>query len=186
MGRPLPGRDAHDTHTPDAVDEAVNQWASTWPDLDVSPMEVFGRLHRCYLRYSASLTEVFTRHGINLAAFDVLTALRRSGPPFKMTSRELADSTLISTGGVTLRVDRLESAGLVARERDRNDRRVVYVRLTGAGLDKIHAVAREHFANEADMLLGLDADEQAQLGGLLSRLETSITAEHRRAESNPA
>lgn len=159
---------------PDAVDDAIRQWSETWPELDVSALEVFGRLHRSYVQYAARLNEVFIRHDINLASFDVLTALRRSGPPYKMTSRGLAESSLVSTGGVTLRVDRLESAGLVTRERDEHDRRVVYVRLTDAGLDKIHAVAKEHFANEADMLVGLSGRERTDLGALLSRLETSI------------
>ncbi|KXP14015.1 MarR family winged helix-turn-helix transcriptional regulator [Tsukamurella pseudospumae] len=172
MGRAGSGR--RDQRPSDAVDQATEQWHETWPDLDVSPLQVFGRLHRSYVRYAASLTDLFARHDINIASFDVLTALRRSGAPYRMTSRDLAESSLVSTGGVTLRVDRLEAAGLVTRERDVDDRRVVYVRLTDAGLDKIHTVAREHFANEADMLAGLEADERSELGSLLSRLETSI------------
>ena len=186
MGQPDAGDSVQPSpHLPDAVDDATRQWAETWPDLDVSALQVFGRLHRSYVRYAARLNEVFLRHDINLASFDVLTALRRSGAPYKMTSRALAESSLVSTGGVTLRVDRLESAGLVVRERDDADRRVVYVRLTDAGLDKIHAVAKEHFANESDMLVGLSTVERAELGGLLSRLETSIVTSGE-AESDSA
>ncbi|WP_019203605.1 MarR family winged helix-turn-helix transcriptional regulator [Tsukamurella sp. 1534] len=161
---------------PDTVDFATAQWAENWPDLDVSPLAVLGRLHRTYLLYSQQLNDVFEKHGINLASFDVLATLRRSGPPYQMASRELALASLVSTGGVTLRVDRLEAAGLVERERDRDDRRVVYVRLTDAGLEKIHTVAREHFANEARLLEGLSAAERSSLGELLSTLERSIVA----------
>ncbi|BDH56753.1 MarR family transcriptional regulator [Tsukamurella sp. PLM1] len=161
---------------PDTVDFAIAQWGRNWPGLDVSPLGVLGRLHRTYLLYSQQLNDVFEKHGINLASFDVLATLRRSGPPYQMASRELALASLVSTGGVTLRVDRLEAAGLVERERDRDDRRVVYVRLTDAGLEKIHTVAREHFANEARLLEGLSAEERSSLGELLSTLERSIVS----------
>ncbi|MFI6433352.1 MarR family winged helix-turn-helix transcriptional regulator [Rhodococcus oryzae] len=165
-------RDAVPTH--DAVDDIVSQWASQWPDLDVSALHVFGRLHRSYLRYQTSLAAVFDKHDINIASFDVLAALRRSGPPFRMTSGQLAEMSLVTTGGVTLRVDRLEKAGLVTRERDTEDRRVVYAQLTDKGLRVIQEAALEHFANEARMLAGLSAAERDQLAGLLRKLEHSI------------
>ncbi|MEV0336157.1 MarR family transcriptional regulator [Nocardia sp. NPDC050717] len=158
----------------DAVDDIVRQWAGQWPGLDVSPLQVFGRLHRSYLRYQASLAAVFDAHDINMASFDVLAALRRSGPPFRMTSGQLAEMSLVTTGGITLRVDRLEKAGLVTRVRDTEDRRVVYAQLTDEGLRVIENAALEHFANEARMLAGLSQDQRDQLAGLLRVLEHSI------------
>lgn len=158
----------------DAVDDIVSQWARQRPDLEVSPMKVLGRLHRSYLRYQASLADVFDEYGINMASFDVLAALRRSGPPYRRTSGQLAESALVTTGGVTLRVDRLEKAGLVRRERDPDDRRVVYVQLTDEGLRLIDEVADAHFANETRMLSGMSAKDQHALADLLRKLEHSI------------
>ncbi|MDF3304897.1 MULTISPECIES: MarR family winged helix-turn-helix transcriptional regulator [Rhodococcus] len=164
--RPVPDRDA--------VDDIVDQWAHQWPDLDVSPLKVLGRLHRSYLRYQSSLAAVFEEHGINMASFDVMAALRRSGPPYRMTSGQLAESALVTTGGVTLRVDRLEKAGLVQRERDAEDRRIVHAQLTDEGLRVIEKVAEAHFANESQILSGMSKDDQAALAELLRKLEHSI------------
>jgi len=158
----------------DPVDIIIAQWEREIPDMDVSALAVFGRLHRSYLRYSALIGEVFDRHGINQASFDVLTALRRSEPPHRRTAGELAVTGLITTGGLTLRLDRLEQAGLIIRERDADDRRVVHAQLTDAGLKLIDQVAREHFANELEMLSGLSKPERAQLAALLAKLERSL------------
>jgi DNA-binding MarR family transcriptional regulator len=166
----------------DAVDEIVAQWSRQAPDLDVSALNVFGRLHRSYLRYQTTISAVFEQYGINMASFDVLAALRRSGPPYRMTSGQLSQSALVTAGGVTLRVDRLEQAGLVVRERDDDDRRVVYACLTDEGLQLINETAAEHFANEKDMLHGMSAQEQAQLAALLQKLERSIVSNERRVD----
>jgi DNA-binding MarR family transcriptional regulator len=160
----------------DTVDVLLSQWEREIPDQDFSAFAVFGRLHRGYIRYATLIGEVFERHGINMAQFDVLTALRRSGAPYRRTAGELASIGLITTGGVTLRLDRLETAGLVIRERDAEDRRVVYAQLTEAGLKLIDEVAREHFTNELRMLSGLSKSERTQLAGLLSKLERSLEA----------
>jgi DNA-binding MarR family transcriptional regulator len=149
----------------DAVDAILEQWRRELPDVDATPMAIFGRVHR-----------VFARHGINAAAFDLLAALRRHGAPYRQTAGALADSALITSGGISLRVDRLEKAGLVTRERDEVDKRVVYVQLTDAGLALIETVVAAHFANEKDLLVGLTVSEPRQLGQLLSRLERSIDA----------
>ncbi|GAA4089163.1 MULTISPECIES: MarR family winged helix-turn-helix transcriptional regulator [Actinomadura] len=159
---------------PDTVDLIIEQWRRERPDVDVSGLAVFGRLHRGFLRYHALIDEVFDRYGLNMAAFDVLTALRRSGPPYRKTAGELAAISLLSTGGITLRLDRLEKAGLVVRERDPDDRRVVHARLTDEGLAVIDRAVADHFANERRMLAGLSETEQRQLARLLSRLERSL------------
>jgi len=163
----------------DQVDVIISQWEREITGMDVSALAVFGRLHRCYARYAALLGEIFDKHGINMASFDVLAALRRSGPPYRRTAGELASIGLITTGGLTLRLDRLEQAGLIIRERDTDDRRVVYAQLTEAGLELTNRVAREHFANELHMLSGLSKSERAQLSDLLAKLERSLlNAEH--------
>lgn len=158
----------------DAVDDIVGQWSHERPEMDVSALHVFGRLHRAYLLYQSSLSSLFAEYDLNMASFDVLAALRRNGSPYRMTSGELAKTMLVTTGGVTLRVDRLEKSGLVERKRDPDDRRIVYVCLTTSGLSLIDRTASAHFSNELRLLHQLDEDEQRQLASLLRRLETSI------------
>ena len=160
----------------DGVDEVIDQWAQVRPDLDVSAMEVFGRLHRSFLLYRSAIGTVFARLGTNEAGFDVLATLRRSGPQHRLATGELARRTLVTTGGMTLRVKRLEKAGLVRRERDDADNRVVYVELTPAGLELVDRVAVEHFHNMAGMLDGLKDRERDQLARLLSRLHQTLCA----------
>ncbi|WP_219417354.1 MarR family winged helix-turn-helix transcriptional regulator [Pseudonocardia nigra] len=169
---------------PDAVDLILEQWARQDPELDASAMAVFGRLHRSFLRYQAQLARVFEEHGITMAAFDVLAALRRSGPPFRQTMGDLAGITLVTSGGITQRVDRLESAGLVAREKDAHDGRVVHVQLTDEGRALIDRVTRAHFANEKEMLAGLGETEQRQLAKLLRLLERSLEDSEVRSASS--
>ncbi len=163
-----------DEEAPDAVDAIVAQWAHERPDLDASPIALFGRVHRVYLRYQAVLTRVFGEHGLNSASFDVLAALRRSGAPYRKSGRDLADGSLLSSAGVTFRLDRLEAAGLIVRERDAEDRRVVYSGLTDEGLAVIDASIEDHLRAEAALLHGLRADERAELARLLAKLERSI------------
>jgi DNA-binding MarR family transcriptional regulator len=170
------------TGRPDAVDLILEQWRRELPAVDASPMEVFGRLHRSFLRYQSLLSEVFERYDLNMASFDMLATLRRSGPPYRRTAGELAEISLLTTGGISLRLDRLEKAGLVVRERDAEDRRVVYARLTDKGLEVADTVAHAHFANEARMLDGLTDAERRQLGRLLSKLERSLE----KAERTPS
>jgi DNA-binding MarR family transcriptional regulator len=160
----------------------IDQWHRERPDVDVSALAVFGRLHRGYQRYTMLLTEVFERHGITMAAFDVLATLRRTGPPYRRTAGELAGISLVSTGGVTLRLDRLEKAGLITRERDAEDRRVVHAQLTALGMEVTDRVVEDHFANERRMLSGLTETERKQLARLLGKLERSLEA----AETVPA
>ncbi|MBM7365690.1 MarR family winged helix-turn-helix transcriptional regulator [Gordonia hydrophobica] len=170
----------------DAVDDIVGQWGHERPDMDVSALQVFGRLHRAYLLYQTSLSSLFSDYDLNMASFDVLASLRRNGAPYRMTSGELAKTMLVTTGGVTLRVDRLEKAGLVERKRDPDDRRIVYVCLTTTGLSLIDQTASAHFANELRLLQGLDEADQRALSTLLQKLETSIIDAEAEGEAHSA
>ncbi|MEU9066436.1 MULTISPECIES: MarR family winged helix-turn-helix transcriptional regulator [Streptomyces] len=171
---------------PDAVAGIVGDWARERPELDTSPLEVLARLHRSYLQYQSRLTSRLDEHGLSVAGFDVLTALRRSGAPYRLTAGQLAASGLVSSAGVTLRLDRLEKDGLLVRERDAEDRRVVYSRLTEAGLAKVDEVFSEHLENERRMLGGLSPAEHRQLSRLLSKLERSIVDSDAVAPDQPA
>lgn len=160
----------------DPVDQSIAQWAAEWPELDVSAMQVLARVHRIFLRYNAQITRVFEAQGINPAAFAVIAALYRSGPPYRLKVTELADQTLVSTGGMTQRLDRLESLGLIVRERDVADRRAVFARLTDAGQERAREAALAHFSNENRMLARLDQQQRADLADALRLLEESVVA----------
>jgi DNA-binding MarR family transcriptional regulator len=159
---------------PDAVDAIVEQWRTERPDLDPSPIALFGRVHRVYLRYQSVISKTFDRHGLNSASFDVLAALRRSGAPYRKTGTQLAAGSLLSSAGVTFRLDRLEDAGLIERQRDHQDRRVVHSALTEEGLELINRTIEAHLEAEEAMLHGLTERERAQLAKLLAKLERSI------------
>ncbi|MEV0081920.1 MarR family winged helix-turn-helix transcriptional regulator [Saccharopolyspora sp. NPDC003752] len=159
---------------PDAVDFMLAEWRREVPDVDASGMAVFGRLHRAYHRYQDQLNRIFQSFDLTMAGFSILASLRRAGSPYRRTAGELADAALVTTGGITQRVDKLEAAGLVRRERDADDRRTVHVQLTEEGLAFTDRVSEAHFANEREMLSGLSATEQERLADLLSRLEGSL------------
>jgi DNA-binding MarR family transcriptional regulator len=170
----------------DAVDRIRRQWAAQRPELDVSALEVLGRMHRCFIQYQVSLNALFAEYGVNMASFDVLAALRRSGEPYRMTAGELARSSLVTTGGITLRIDRLQEAGLVERQRVEDDRRVVFAQLTAAGLELIDQIADAHFENERRLLASLAPEEQATLASLLKALELSIVSARENGSLDPA
>lgn len=163
-----------DDRDPDRVTHSVAQWRLAAPELDVSPLEVFGRVHRVFALYSAQITRVFAEHDLSTAGFEVLAALYRNGEPYRLSVSELADETLISSGGMTMRLDRLERDGFVVRDRTVTDRRLVLVSLTAEGLRRVTAASVEHFANEAEMLACLDGGERLVLAELLTTLEKHL------------
>ncbi|GAA0503459.1 MarR family transcriptional regulator [Saccharopolyspora subtropica] len=159
---------------PDAVDFMLEEWQREVPDVDASAMAVFGRLHRAFRGYHDQLNRILHSFDLTMAGFSILASLRRAGSPYRRTAGELADAALVTTGGITQRVDKLEAAGLVRRDRDPNDRRTVHVQLTAKGIAFTDEVSAVHFANERRMLSGLTATEQERLADLLSRLEVSL------------
>ncbi|MFG3227639.1 MarR family winged helix-turn-helix transcriptional regulator [Kitasatospora sp. NPDC048194] len=147
----------------DHVDRVVAQWAVERPELDVSPMEVFGRLKRLYRLVDAELNRTFARHGLDAASFDVLATLRRSGPPYRLTPTRLMQSAMVTSGAITQRLDRLEARGLVTRTRSDQDGRSRDVELTPDGHALIDRALPDHVAGERRMLAGLDDDQRAAL-----------------------
>src|SRR5687768_6871052 len=106
---------------PDHVDQLIEQWRKERPDLTLVPMAIFGRLGRLYALATRSIEAVVREHGLDIGEFDVLAALRRSGPPFAMTPSALSRTLMLSPSGMTNRLDRLESAGLVERRANPDD-----------------------------------------------------------------
>lgn len=161
---------------PDHVDAIVAQWERERPDLDPSPMHVIGRISRLAATVEELLRPVFAARGLGDGDFDVLATLRRSGAPYELTPTELGASTMVTSGAVTKRVDRLERAGLVERRVDDSDARGRRIRLTQQGLALIDESFAVHMDNEARMLAGLTAAERSDLVRLLRRLAESFAA----------
>jgi DNA-binding MarR family transcriptional regulator len=150
----------------DAVDRIAGQWATVRPDVDVSPMQVIGRVSRLSRLIDRRLAENFARHGLENWMYDVLATLRRAGEPYELTAGDLVRQSMVTTGAVTNRIDRLEQRGLVERAAS-SDRRKVIVRLTPRGLDLIDEVVTGHMAAERALLSALSPRQQSDLAALL-------------------
>lgn len=154
----------------DAVDRIAAQWHRERPDLDTSPMELVGRISRAAALVQREIEAVFAEHGLTGADFDVLASLRRSGPPYRLTPGDLSRSTMVTTGGMTKRLDRLEARGLIRREPDPRDRRGRLVALTAEGTALVDRAVDAHYRNEARLLEGVPAARREQLVALLREL----------------
>jgi len=161
---------------PDHVARIQAEWARERPDLDVSPQGVIGRLHRLAGHLTEQLLVVYRRFGLGEGDFDVLATLRRAGPPFERAPGELAQFTMVTTGAMTKRIDRLERDGLVTRRRSTVDGRGRVVALTPAGRDLIDTAFTEHAHNERRLMEELSPEDAKQLEALLvtwlARFET--------------
>lgn len=145
----------------DHVDRVQEQWRRERPDLDPSPQGVIGRVHRLARALTDELTAVYADFGLSEPEFDLLATLRRTGEPFELLAGELAAHTMVTTGGLTKRVDRLVDRGLVVRSAADEDQRQRRIRLTPAGRDLIDAAFTAHLANEhrlTALLSAADAD----------------------------
>jgi DNA-binding MarR family transcriptional regulator len=151
----------------DHVARIQAEWARERPDLDVRPQGVIGRLHRLAGHLTEQLCVVYRRHGLGEGEFDVLAALRRAGAPYERAPGELARFTMVTTGAMTKRIDRLERDGLVTRRRGTGDGRARVVALTTAGRELIDRAFTEHIANEHRLLADLTGEEADKLESLL-------------------
>jgi DNA-binding MarR family transcriptional regulator len=159
---------------PDAVDRIAEQWEQERPELDVGPMLVIGRLHRVAELLDQRLRTVFAQADLGNGDFDVLASLRRSGAPYKLTPTELAGTTMVTSGAVTKRVDRLVKQGLVERTVSATDGRGRVIALTDRGKAVQESLHPQHLANEDQLLAGLTPAERKQLASLLSKLLVSL------------
>ncbi|MEY9929860.1 DNA-binding MarR family transcriptional regulator [Catenulispora sp. GP43] len=169
----------------DRVAQIQEEWRRERPDLDVSPQAVIGRLHRLAARLTAELTLVYERYGLGEGEFDVLAALRRAGDPFERAPGELAAHTMVTTGAMTKRIDRLEQAGLVTRRRADSDGRGRVVALTDAGRRLIDEAFTAHMRNEHRLLAVLTPDESGALATLLGAWHERLDAVGEEPEGVP-
>lgn len=158
----------------DSVDHILDQWRRERPDLDLSAMGVFGRLAQVARVVEGRVEEVLNRHGLRSGDFDVLAALRRSGPPYTLIPSELSDMVMMSRAGMTSRLDRLEAAGLVERSLDPADRRSFKITLSEKGREVIDATLADHAANLARLASGLAPKDAVMLDRLLRDLLTAL------------
>lgn len=159
----------------DEVDELVEAWHRERADLDLAPVEVFSRIGRLARLLDKARREAFSAHAIETWEFDVLAALRRAGRPYKLTPGVLLRQTLVTSGTMTNRVDRLARRGLVERSPDPSDRRGVLVRLTTTGKSTVDGAFETLLESERDLLSGLAPGDRDQLASLLKQLMGPFT-----------
>jgi len=154
----------------DEVDRIVEAWRRERPDLDVTPLNVLSRITRLARHLDLARGSAFAKHGLEGWGFDVLSALRRAGPPYELSPGQLVAQMLVTSGTMTNRVQRLAALGLVGRGPDPSDRRGVKVTLTTAGRIVVDAALADLLDQERILLAELPASEQEQLSEVLRRL----------------
>ena len=158
----------------DEVDRIVQAWQRERPDLDLAPLRVFSRIGRLSRHLDLARRAAFTQHGLEVWEFDVLSALRRAGDPYELTPGRLLTQTLVSSGTMTNRIDRLVAHGLVVRASAPEDRRVVLVRLTAAGRAAVDAAMEDLLRRESVLLAGIDGEQSEDLSAILRQLLTEF------------
>jgi DNA-binding MarR family transcriptional regulator len=154
----------------DEVDRLVAAWGRERPDLDVAPLQVLSRITRLAKHLDRARGAAFEAHGLEAWEFDVLAALRRAGSPYVLSPGRLLGRTLVTSGTMTNRIDRLEAGGLVERLPDPSDRRGVHVRLTPTGKDRVDGAMADLLDQERRILDVLSPAERSQLADLLRTL----------------
>lgn len=157
-----------DSH--DEVDRIVTAWERERPDLTFSLLQVLSRVGRLSRHLERARRDAFTRSKLESWEFDVLSALRRAGDPFTLSPKQLLTQTLVSSGTMTNRIDRLVTRGLVKRRTDPNDGRGILVVMTRTGLAQVDAAITRLVDAESELLSTLSADDQHTLAMLLRRL----------------
>ncbi len=158
----------------DAVDAIAAQWYAVRPDLDTAPMAVFGRIYRIAKAMGDATERTYNRYGISRGEFDVVATLRRSGSPYTLSPRQLSATLMLTTGGMTGRLDKLEKAGLLCRKPDPHDRRGLQVTITDRGLALIDEAVSAGLEVQAGALTGLEPEEVELLTGLLRKLLAGV------------
>ena len=163
--------------TADHVDVILAQWARERPDLDAAPIGIFGRISRIDRLFEQAMAEFLRPYGLTLGLFDVLAALRRLGDPFQARPSDLAETVMLTSGGMTARLDQLEQQGLVVRVPDPDDRRGMLARLSTEGRGLIDELMAEHLDRWLRSLSRLQTSELEEFSGYLRELESTLRSE---------
>lgn len=154
----------------DEVDRIVDAWKRERPDLDFSPLQVLSRVGRLAKHLDRARRVAFAASDLESWEFDVLSALRRAGTPYQLSPKALLQQTLVSSGTMTNRIDRLLERGLVERHTDPNDGRGILVKMTAVGTDRVDRAIAQLVHGESQLLDGLSPIDQERLAGLLRKL----------------
>lgn len=161
----------------DEVDRLVEAWGRERPELDTGPMQVLSRVTRLARHLDLARRHAFAAHGLETWEFDVLSALRRAGPPYELSPGRLLRETLVTSGTMTHRIDKMAARGLVARLPDPDDRRGVRVRLTDSGRAAVDAALDALLDSERALLAGLSPAERDRVGAALRIVVSPFDAE---------
>ena len=153
----------------DRVDEIIAQWNRERPDLDVAPMGLIGRFKRIAHHLSNGMEKTLAKSGLNLASFDVLATLRRSGQPYGLSPGGLMATMMVTSGTMTNRIDQLEKAGFVKRTHNPEDGRSVIISLTDKGFAIVDSALKAHVETQKELTSSLSEDEFATLNRLLRK-----------------
>jgi DNA-binding MarR family transcriptional regulator len=167
----------HVAEVRDEVDDLVAGWRVERPDLDLEPLHVLSRVSRLARHLDRARRTAFAAHGLETWEFDVLSALRRQGPPYQLSPGSLLRATLVTSGTMTNRIDRLAEGGLVRRLPDPQDKRGVLVKLTDRGKAVADSALTDLLEQERGLLTGLDASERELLAALLRMLLSPFDAD---------
>ena len=154
----------------DEVDRIVDAWARERPDIDFAPLQVLSRVGRLARHLDRSRRTAFAASDLESWEFDVLSALRRAGDPYQLSPKALLQQTLVSSGTMTNRIDRLVQRDLVERRTDPNDGRGILVVMTPLGRERVDAAIAELITAEAELLDALSPGDQERLAVLLRKL----------------
>jgi DNA-binding MarR family transcriptional regulator len=158
----------------DHIDRLVLKWGKERPDYDLAPVQIIGRIGRIFEYVDRALEAKFAEFDVSRASFDVLATLKRSGPPYRLSQRELMKNLLRTSGSMSIRIDAMERQGLVTREADVDDRRATLVAITDKGIKLLEKIVPEHLLNEERLLSGLSARDRAELIRLLRKWNLAL------------
>ena len=156
-------------HVTDEVDQLVEEWHAQRPDLDVAPLQVLSRIWRLARHLDRARAAAFAGHGLEPWEFDVLSSLRRQGPPYQLSPGNLLRATMVTSGTMTNRINRLEESGLVRRDHDPQDKRGVLVSLTEDGISRVDLALAALLSTERALLADLTAHQRTQLAAPVAR-----------------
>jgi len=151
----------------DEVARIVAEWRTERPDLDVSALEVLSRVTRLARHLDRARKSAFAKHGLETWGFDVLAGLRRAGAPYELSPGQLLQQTLVTSGTMTNRIDRLQELGFVERRPEPNDGRGILVRLTTAGRKVVDSALDDLLVSEENLLSKLSKEERLELAQML-------------------
>jgi len=154
----------------DEVDRIVGAWSRERPDLDFEPLQVLSRVGRLSRHLDRARRAAFAASDLDSWEFDVLSALRRAGSPYQLSPKALLQQTLVSSGTMTNRIDRLVERRLVERRTDPNDGRGILVVMSPLGQERVDAAISTLLVSEAELLDGLTPADREKLSALLRKL----------------